>query len=56
VRFELALEVLRLPEQVRGYGPVKRAAAARARAKETALWQQWAAPAERMSEPRASAA
>ena len=30
-RFELAVELARLPKQVRGYGPIKSAAAARAR-------------------------
>ena len=55
-RFELALQLLRLHEQVRGYGPVKSAAAARARTKELELWQQWTAPAVRATEPRASAA
>ena len=52
-RFELALELARLPEQVRGYGPIKSAAAARARAVEQALWQQWTSPAARAAEPRA---
>jgi indolepyruvate ferredoxin oxidoreductase len=55
-RFELALELLRLPGQVRGYGPIKSAAAARARTRELELLQQWAAPVVRASEPRASAA
>jgi indolepyruvate ferredoxin oxidoreductase len=55
-RFELALELLRLPDQVRGYGPIKSAAAARARARELELLQQWAAPVLRSSQPRASAA
>ncbi len=55
-RFELALALARLPEQVRGYGPIKSAAAARARAAEQDLWEQWAAPAERASAARASAA
>jgi len=55
-RFELALALARLPAQVRGYGPVKSAAAARARAAEQDLWEQWAAPAQRASAARASAA
>ncbi len=55
-RFDLAIALARLPEQVRGYGPVKRAAAARALAAEQDLWKQWAAPAERESGARASAA
>jgi hypothetical protein len=29
---------------VRGYGPIKREAAARAQATERQLWEQWAAP------------
>jgi indolepyruvate ferredoxin oxidoreductase len=55
-RFELARELLRLPEQVRGFGPIKRAAAARARVDEQRLWQEWAAPSAAVAEPRASAA
>jgi indolepyruvate ferredoxin oxidoreductase len=55
-RFDVALELARLPEQVRGYGPVKSAAAARARAAEERLWARWAAPAETTSAARASAA
>jgi indolepyruvate ferredoxin oxidoreductase len=55
-RFELALALARLPEQVRGYGFIKSAAAARARAAEQELWEQWAAPAEHASAARASAA
>jgi indolepyruvate ferredoxin oxidoreductase len=53
-RFELAVELAQLPAQVRGYGPVKSAAAERARVAEQALWAQWAAPAA--AERRASAA
>jgi indolepyruvate ferredoxin oxidoreductase len=53
-RFELAVELAQLPAQVRGYGPVKSAAAERARGAEQALWAQWAAPAA--AERRASAA
>jgi indolepyruvate ferredoxin oxidoreductase len=55
-RFELAVALARLPEQVRGYGAVKGAAAERARAAEQDLLKQWAAPAERVSAVRASAA
>jgi indolepyruvate ferredoxin oxidoreductase len=55
-RFELALALARSPEQVRGYGPIKSAAAARARAAEQDLWERWAAPAERAPAARASAA
>jgi indolepyruvate ferredoxin oxidoreductase len=55
-RFELALELAKLPERVRGYGPIKAAAADRARQSEQRLWQQWAAPAVRAAQPRASAA
>jgi indolepyruvate ferredoxin oxidoreductase len=55
-RFDLAVELAKLPEQVRGYGPIKAAAAERARASEQKLWEQWAAPAFRAAQPRASAA
>jgi indolepyruvate ferredoxin oxidoreductase len=54
-RFALALRLAELPSQVRGYGPIKRAAAERARVAERELWERWAttAPAVRV---RASAA
>jgi indolepyruvate ferredoxin oxidoreductase len=55
-RFELALELVRLPEQVRGYGPIKAAAATRAQAAEEQLWLRWAVAAVREAAPRASAA
>ena len=48
-RFDLAVALARLPEQARGYGPVKREGAARARAAEQDLWERWTAPAERAS-------
>jgi len=41
---------------VRGYGPVKSAAAARARDAEQALWVKWDAPAAAQPRARASAA
>jgi indolepyruvate ferredoxin oxidoreductase len=55
-RFDLAIQLAKLPEQVRGYGPVKAAAAQRARESEQSLWQQWVTPAARVARPRASAA
>jgi indolepyruvate ferredoxin oxidoreductase len=55
-RFELALSLAALPNQVRGFGPVKSAAAVRARAAEQELWEQWRAPAARTERRRASAA
>jgi indolepyruvate ferredoxin oxidoreductase len=55
-RFEVALALAALPNQVRGFGPVKSAAAARARAAEQDLWEQWRAPAARPERRRASAA
>jgi indolepyruvate ferredoxin oxidoreductase len=55
-RFDVALELARLPERVRGYGPIKSAAAARASEAEQALWEQWAAPAATQTRARASAA
>jgi indolepyruvate ferredoxin oxidoreductase len=48
-RFDLAVALARLPEQARGYGPVKREGAARARAAEQDLWERWTAPAARAS-------
>ena len=44
-RFELALEVARVPSGVRGYGPIKRDAAARAAEREQRLLETWEAPA-----------
>jgi indolepyruvate ferredoxin oxidoreductase len=55
-RFELAVELAALPGQVRGYGPIKSAAAARAREAEQGLWAQWTAPAAAQMRARASAA
>jgi indolepyruvate ferredoxin oxidoreductase len=55
-RFDIALELVRLPEKVRGYGPIKRAAAESASAEEQRLWREWTAPAARTRAPRASAA
>jgi indolepyruvate ferredoxin oxidoreductase len=55
-RFELALELARLPERVRGYGPIKAAAAARAQSAEDELWQRWAETRARAEQRRASAA
>jgi indolepyruvate ferredoxin oxidoreductase len=48
-RYDLALSLARLPEQVRGYGPIKSVAAASARAAEEKLWDRWMAPAARES-------
>jgi indolepyruvate ferredoxin oxidoreductase len=42
VRFDLAVELACLPDQVRGYGPVKRAAAEKAERAEQKLWERWA--------------
>ncbi|HVY65314.1 MAG TPA: indolepyruvate ferredoxin oxidoreductase family protein [Gammaproteobacteria bacterium] len=42
-RFDTAVRLASLPHDVRGYGPVKRAAAERAAAAETRLWQEFAA-------------
>ena len=55
-RFELALELAALPADVRGYGPIKSAAAVRAREAEQELWAHWAAPAAAQMRARASAA
>jgi indolepyruvate ferredoxin oxidoreductase len=59
-RFGLALALLALPEQVRGFGPIKQAAAARAAAEGERLLEQWAQPQEqavaRIARTRASAA
>jgi indolepyruvate ferredoxin oxidoreductase len=42
-RFGLALRLTQLPSEVRGYGPIKSAAADRARVAERELWEQWSA-------------
>jgi indolepyruvate ferredoxin oxidoreductase len=57
-RFELALELVQLPAQIRGYGPIKREAAERAAATQRTLLERWAAsPARVTVEPaRATAA
>jgi len=57
-RFATALELARIPEQVRGYGPIKRAAAESAEGVAARLWQAWtAAPTVAAAKPaRASAA
>jgi indolepyruvate ferredoxin oxidoreductase len=55
-RFDLALSLARLPEQVRGYGPIKSAAATRAMAAERQLWQPWDTPSARVERTHASAA
>jgi indolepyruvate ferredoxin oxidoreductase len=40
-RFDLAVELSRLPQDVRGYGPIKQAAAERANVAEAGLWASW---------------
>ena len=56
-RFELALELARGPSAVRGYGPIKREAAARAAEREQRLLETWEAPPLCAEAPaRASAA
>ena len=42
-RFDVAMRLANLPHEVRGYGPVKRAAAERAVALEAKLWEEFAA-------------
>jgi indolepyruvate ferredoxin oxidoreductase len=56
-RYELALELARGPSVVRGYGPIKRQAAARAAEREQRLLETWETPALCAEVPaRASAA
>ncbi|MEM6651164.1 MAG: indolepyruvate ferredoxin oxidoreductase family protein [Pseudomonadota bacterium] len=38
---DLAVEIARLPDEIRGYGHVKEAAIAEVAAREAELWQQW---------------
>jgi indolepyruvate ferredoxin oxidoreductase len=40
-RIDLAAEIASLPQQIRGYGPIKRSAAASAGTLRAALWSQW---------------
>jgi indolepyruvate ferredoxin oxidoreductase len=55
-RFDIALELARLPAMVRGYGPIKRSAVERAAVTERALLERWDAPVEvAVREPRARA-
>jgi indolepyruvate ferredoxin oxidoreductase len=37
----LAVEIARVPDEIRGFGHVKEAAAAKAKAYETELWAGW---------------
>jgi len=46
-RFDTALELARLPSEIRGYGPIKRQAAERAAAVQKRLLERWAAPVQR---------
>ncbi|HUO66959.1 MAG TPA: DUF6537 domain-containing protein, partial [Gammaproteobacteria bacterium] len=56
-RYELALELARGPHTVRGYGPIKREAAARAAEHEQRLLETWETPVLCAEAPaRASAA
>jgi len=55
-RYDLALELARLPQHSRGYGPIKAAGAARAREIEQQLWRRWAVAAVRETAPRAATA
>ena len=54
-RFDVALELARLPADVRGYGPIKKAAAERAAEREKKLIETWEAPPARVERPRARA-
>ena len=45
-RYDLAIELASLPAQVRGYGPIKRAAAERAATVRRQLLERWAAVSE----------
>src|SRR5690606_26225518 len=51
-RFEIALELARLPQSIRGYGPIKRQAAEQARAREAEWLEQWSSAAARPVSPR----
>jgi indolepyruvate ferredoxin oxidoreductase len=44
-RLALAVKIASIPDQIRGYGPVKEAAVAAAKASETELWKAWGAAA-----------
>jgi indolepyruvate ferredoxin oxidoreductase len=46
-RYELAQELARLPQSIRGYGPVKLAAVEAARRREDELVRRWTEPGER---------
>jgi indolepyruvate ferredoxin oxidoreductase len=46
-RLDIAVQLARLPSQIRGFGPIKRQAAERAAAAQKRLLQQWDAPVER---------
>jgi indolepyruvate ferredoxin oxidoreductase len=55
-RFEVALELARLPADVRGYGPIKRAAAERAAEREQKLLETWEALGTRVGQPASASA
>jgi indolepyruvate ferredoxin oxidoreductase len=44
-RIDLAVEIASLPQQIRGYGPIKRHSAMTAGELRTKLWSQWKTPA-----------
>src|SRR5574337_383406 len=50
LRLPLAVEIARLPEEIRGYGHIKAANAAKAAEKRTALLARWREPSERSSQ------
>jgi indolepyruvate ferredoxin oxidoreductase len=54
-RFELAAELLALPARIRGFGPIKQAAAELAAADERHLLERWAAAPDRARPARAPA-
>jgi indolepyruvate ferredoxin oxidoreductase len=50
-RFDTALDLARLPSEIRGYGPIKRQAAERAAVTRQRLLDQWAAPPQQQQLP-----
>jgi indolepyruvate ferredoxin oxidoreductase len=49
-RFDIAVELARLPLDIRGFGPIKRKSAERAAARRTRLLEEWKSPAARRAE------
>ena len=55
-RLDLAVQLAELPDQIRGFGPIKKAAAEQAQIKERELLEKWARDMESVTASPATAA